>query len=58
MKLRILEELKKEPEITQQELSSRIGVSRRTLQRIMKKMTDENLITRIGSTRGYWQVND
>ena len=58
VKLRILEELKKEPEITQQELSSRVGVSRRTLQRIMKKTTDENLITRIGSTRGYWQVND
>jgi predicted HTH transcriptional regulator len=53
----ILAILEQEPQINQFELASRIGVSRATIQRVLKKMVNNRLISRIGSTRGYWQIN-
>ena len=53
----ILAILEQEPQINQFELASRIGVSRATIQRVLKKMVNNHLISRIGSTRGYWQIN-
>ncbi len=54
----ILSLLRENPRITQKEITERTGVSRATIQRTMKALSDNNQITRIGSTRGYWQVND
>jgi predicted HTH transcriptional regulator len=54
---KILTILSANPKITQYELASKLGISRATTQRIMKTMTDEHLITRVGSTRGYWQIS-
>jgi len=53
----IIEILMKEPSVNQYELAARVGVPRATLQRKMKKMTENGLITRVGSTRGYWRIN-
>lgn len=43
--------------ITQTELAQQLSVSRRTVQRIIKELTNENKIVRVGSARaGHWKV--
>ena len=54
----IIRFLKENPKVTQKELAEKTGVSRATIQRTMKAMTDEQIISRVGSTRGYWHVID
>lgn len=45
------------PQITQNELASELGVSRRTVQRMIEKLVSDAKIIRVGSRRsGYWQV--
>ena len=54
----IIRFLKENPKVTQKELAEKTGVSRATIQRTMKAMTDEQIISRVGFTRGYWHVID
>ena len=57
VELRILKEIGQTPTITQSLLAEHIGISRRTLQRIISDMVDRKMIERIGSTRsGKWQL--
>lgn len=53
----IIRLLKANGSLTQNELAQKIGVSRSTVQRMMKKMSEEALIVRLGSTKGVWKVN-
>ena len=46
------------PKITLEELADQLNKSRRTISRIIKKLQDDGIISRIGSDKaGYWQVN-
>lgn len=51
--------LKANPKITLDELALKLGKSRRTVTRIIKKLQEENIISRIGSDKtGYWEVKN
>lgn len=54
---KILEKLKNNPDVTQVMLADSLGVSRRTIQRVMEELKQNNFIERVGGTRGYWKVN-
>lgn len=53
---RILQILKANPRCTIPALATSCGVSRATIDRAIKILKDANLLRRIGSTRGHWQV--
>ena len=45
------------PQITQIELTNVLGVSKRTVQRMIEKLVSEAKVVRVGSKRsGYWKV--
>ena len=53
----ILNELIKNPYITQVQLSELLGISKRSIIKNMKNLKDKNKIKRIGSDRkGYWKI--
>lgn len=53
----LIKKMIKNPQITQNELASELGVSRRTVQRMIEKLVSDAKIIRVGSRRsGYWQV--
>ena len=55
--IKILNELDKNPNLTQVQLSTILNISRRSIIKNMKKLKDKNKIERIGSDRkGYWKV--
>lgn len=55
---RIIEEIRKNPFITQKELSAILGISEKSIYVNMKKMKENGLISRKGSDKnGLWQVN-
>ena len=59
MAQRILDELRKKPTITMDQLSVEVNIPRRTLVRYMDILREEGRIERIGSKRyGHWQVRD
>lgn len=54
-----LEILKLQPAITAKEMACQIGVSTRTIGRVMKSLRDKGMISRIGSDRkGYWKIHE
>ena len=53
----LLKRMIENPQITQNELASKLGISRRTVQRMIEKLVSDAKIIRVGSRRsGYWQV--
>lgn len=59
MEGRLLSGLEQNPCITQTDLAEELSLSRRTVQRMMKKLMDDGKIKRIGSTRtGYWEIKE
>jgi len=53
----VVDELKKQNDITQEELSDKTGISLRTVKRIMSSLKEKGYIKRVGSNKkGYWQV--
>ena len=52
----VLEKIAEQPYITQTKLSELAGVSRSTIQRITKSLSDQGKLERIGGTRGYWRA--
>ncbi|NTW33065.1 MAG: Fic family protein [Bacteroidetes bacterium] len=49
--------IKANPKITMDELAQKINKSRRTITRIIKKLQEDGIISRIGSDKtGYWEV--
>lgn len=54
---KILNELIKNPYITQMQLSEILGISKRSIIKNMKNLKNKNKIKRIGSDRkGYWEI--
>jgi ATP-dependent DNA helicase RecG len=57
----ILNLIKQNPEITQNELVAKLGLTRRGVELHIKSQKDKGLIVRIGSSRGpggYWKTID
>lgn len=53
----IIERIKENPQITQNELATELGVSRRTVQRMLEDLIKNNRVVRVGSKRaGYWEI--
>ena len=53
----LITNIRLKPEVTQNELAEMLSLSRRTVQRMMKELINENKIVRVGSNRsGYWEV--
>lgn len=56
---KIIDAIKKNPYITQEELSESIGIARVNIIKNMKQLQEQNLIKRIGADKnGYWQVEE
>ena len=54
---KVLELLKKNPMLSASKMATVVNVSSRSIQRILSGLKSKGLIERIGSTKGYWQVN-
>lgn len=53
----ILTLIEENPEITTKELGTKLAMSERQIQRVIKKLKDAHKIKRVGSTRtGYWKI--
>lgn len=56
---KILEVIKNNPQITQEELANVIGLTRKSINSNMKKLQGNGLLKRIGADKnGYWQVTE
>ena len=56
---RIKNVIENEPTATLDVISSRTGIGRRTVARVIKRMQQEGLVHRVGATKsGHWEVND
>ena len=54
---KIIEAIKENPYITQDELSQKIGIARKNIISNMKKLQEKNIIRRIGADKnGWWEV--
>jgi ATP-dependent DNA helicase RecG len=57
-RIRILSEMRHNPNITKKELCSLIGISDTVIYNNIKFLKDKNIIEKIGSNKnGYWKVN-
>lgn len=56
---KVLDLLKRTPEITQVELAEKTNVSIPSVKRVMKKLSESGVIVRVGGRRyGHWEVNN
>ena len=55
---RVLTVIAEKPTITYEQISEHMGVSRKTVQRIIKSLVEMEMLERIGGTRGYWKINE
>ena len=54
---KILEEVKKNPFVTQEELAEIIGITRKSINENMKKLQSQKIIERIGADKnGHWEI--
>ena len=57
--VQVLENMRADPFVSTRELAELLGVSARTVQRILAKLRKEGRITRVGSDKtGHWVVVD
>ena len=57
--LRIIEILKEQPDISQEALGERLGVTRRVVQKYINALKEAGRIERVGGKRyGHWQINE
>ncbi|GGH32745.1 winged helix-turn-helix transcriptional regulator [Sphingobacterium alkalisoli] len=57
--LKILSAIRSNSRVTYSELAEIVGIAPTNIARNIKKMTDNNIIRRVGSTkRGYWEIID
>ncbi len=55
---KILNEISKNPSITQMELSKTLNITRRAIVKIMGNLKEKDILKRIGSDKkGYWKIN-
>ncbi|SEP84701.1 Fido, protein-threonine AMPylation domain-containing protein [Treponema bryantii] len=56
---KILEEIKKNQFVTQEELAEIIGITRKSINENMKKLQSMNIIERVGADKnGYWKISE
>ena len=56
---KIIDAIKSNPYVTQEELAAIIGITKKSITANMKKLQDSSLIKRIGANKnGYWQVEE
>lgn len=56
---RMLEVIKKNPYVTQEELAETVGITRKSIVANMKKLQENGLVRRVGADKnGYWEVTD
>ena len=56
---KIIDAIKTNPYVTQEELATIIGITKKSITANMKKLQNSGLINRIGANKnGYWQVNE
>ena len=54
---KILDEIRKNPHITQEALSDRVGIARPNINKNMKKLQEQGIIRRVGADKnGYWEI--
>lgn len=54
---KVLDEIRKNPFITQEELSAKLGIARLNIIKNMKKLQENNIICRVGATKnGHWEI--
>lgn len=54
---KIIDEIKKNPFVTQEELSSLVGIAKLNINKNMKKLQEQNIIRRIGADKnGHWEI--
>ena len=54
---KIMQAIKKNPYITQEELSDKVGIAVKNIKENMKKLQGQNLIRRVGADKnGHWEV--
>lgn len=54
---KILDEIEKNPFMTQEELSAKLGIARLNIIKNMKKLQENNIICRVGATKnGHWEI--
>ena len=59
MVLRIIEKLKEQPDISQEELGESLGVTRRVVQKYINVLKEAGRIERVGGKRfGHWEIRD
>lgn len=56
---KIIDTIKKNPYVTQEELSDIVGIARKNIITNMKKLQDSGIIKRIGANKnGHWQIGE
>ena len=59
VKLIIIDEMKKKPKITTADLIGMTKLSKTSIQKYIKELTEDNIIERVGANKGgYWKVNE
>ena len=59
MVLRIIEKLKEQPDISQNELGESLGVTRRVVQKYTNALKEAGRIERVGGKRyGHWEIKE
>lgn len=54
---KILDEIEKNPFVTQEELSAKLGIARLNIIKNMKKLQENNIILRVGAAKnGHWKI--
>ena len=57
--IEILDKIKKNPHLTQSQIQKDVGISLRSVKRIMSKLQQKGILTRSGNNRsGMWIIND
>jgi len=56
---KIIQAIKDNPHITQEELAAVVGIARLNIIKNMKKLQEQHIITRVGADKnGYWRIED
>ena len=53
----ILEAIRANPYVTQEELSEIVGIAKLNIHKNMKKLQEQNMLRRVGADKnGYWEI--
>jgi len=52
----VFELINADPKITRKELSKKLGINESAVQKHLKVLTEQNILKRIGTNKGYWKI--